>query len=97
MEEHLLNDKPYINYYDKESFFVKTMRYQKGEIDLPFWMTIRKNRMLDDTLERLSKRTDISLEALLAIQKQGYTLVRTGDPNKRKEITIILQPLNIHI
>ena len=44
---------------------------------------------------KLSTRADISLETLKKIQQEGYTLVRTRDPNQRKELTLILQEIGI--
>mgnify|MGYP007094261690 FL=1 len=46
--------------------------------------------MSDDTLNALSERADISRETLLEIQKQGFTLVRTDDIEKRRSLTLIL-------
>lgn len=42
------------------------------------------------TLNALSERADISRETLLEIQKQGFTLVRTDDIEKRRSLTLIL-------
>ena len=53
--------------------------------------------MTDDTLYKLNARADITLETLQKIQDEGYTLVRTADPEKRKELTLILQNIDIEL
>lgn len=50
MEEHLLNDRPHYNYYNEDKFFVNTIKYTKNKIDLPFWKSLRRVRMTDETL-----------------------------------------------
>lgn len=90
MEEHILTSNPVINFYNNEKIFVNTIAFNKKNIDLPFWHFIRRTRMTDDTLEELSERADISRHILKKIQNNGMTLVRTGDPRKRKKLTIIL-------
>ena len=97
MEKHLLNDAPYINYYNKDKYFVNTIKYSKSKLDLPFWWYLRKIPMTDDTLYKLNARADITLETLQKIQDEGYTLVRTADPEKRKELTLILQNIDIEL
>ena len=90
MEKHLLEDKPHFNYYNEDTYFVNTIKYAKSKLDLPFWWYLRKVPMSDDTLNALSERADISRETLLEIQKQGFTLVRTDDIEKRRSLTLIL-------
>ena len=51
--------------------------------------------MTDDTLEKLSERADISRKTLLAIQEKGFTLVRTDDSDKRRNLKIILDEIGI--
>ena len=97
MEIHLLEDNPYVNYYNKDTYFVNTIKYAKSKLDLPFWWCLRKVPMSDDTLNKLNVRADITLETLRKIQNEGYTLVRTADPEKRKELTLILQQVGIEL
>ena len=97
MEKHLLEDNPYVNYYNKDTYFVNTIKYAKSKLDLPFWWCLRKVPMSDDTLKKLNVRADITLETLQKIQHEGYTLVRTADPEKRKELTLILQQVGIEL
>lgn len=97
METHILEDRPYVNYYNKDKYFINTIRYSKTNLDLPFWSHIRRVRMSDDTLYKLNAKADISLETLQKIQNKGLTLVRTADSTKRKELTIILQRENIEL
>ena len=80
----------YKRQYKKDTIFINTTKFQKGDIDLPFWWYLRKVPMSDDTLNALSERADISRETLLEIQKQGFTLVRTDDIEKRRSLTLIL-------
>lgn len=97
MENHLLNNKPYFNYYNRDTFFVNTIKYAKSKLDLPFWRCLRKVPMTDDTLYKLNARADITLDILRKIQQEGYTLVRTSDPEKRNELTIILKQKDIKL
>lgn len=97
MEKHLLCDKPHVNYYDEDTYFVNTIKYAKSKLDLPFWWYLRKVPMHEETLNKLNARADISLETLRGIQRKGFTLVRTADPTKRKELTLMLQQENIEL
>ena len=53
--------------------------------------------MSDDTLYKLNARADITFDILRKIQQEGYTLVRTLDPEKRKELTLILKQIGIKL
>ena len=97
MEKHLLEDKPYFNYYNEDTCFVNTIKYAKSKLDLPFWWYLRKVPMSDDTLYKLNARADITFDILRKIQQEGYTLVRTPDPEKRKELTLILKQIGIKL
>ena len=97
MEKHLLEDKPYFNYYNEDTYFVNTIKYAKSKLDLPFWWYLRKVPMSDDTLYKLNARADITFDILRKIQQEGYTLVRTPDPEKRKELTLILKQIGIKL
>lgn len=97
MEKHLLEDKPYFNYYNEDTYFVNTIKYAQNKLDLPFWWHLRKVPMTDDTLYKLNARADITFDILRKIQQEGYTLVRTADPEKRKELTIILGQIGIKL
>lgn len=94
MEEKVLEITPIPLSYKKDTIFKNTTEFQKG-IDLPFWWHLRKSRMTDDTLEKLSERADISRNTLLAIQEKGFTLVRTDDSDKRRNLKIILGEIGI--
>lgn len=96
MEKKILGITPILTSYKKDTIFTKTTAYQK-DIDLPFWWHLRKVRMTDDTLEKLTERADISRETLLAIQNKGFTLVRTDDSDKRSSLKIILDELEISL
>ena len=53
--------------------------------------------MSDDALYKLNARADITFDILRKIQQEGYTLVRTPDPEKRKELTLILKQIGIKL
>ena len=89
MENKILEIAPIPASYKKDKIFTNTIKYQK-DIDLPFWWHLRQVPMSNDYIEILSDRADISRETLLKIQKEGFTLVRTDDVNKRRNLTIIL-------
>lgn len=97
MEKHLLTDNPYFISYNDDTYFVNTIKYSNVELDLPFWKCLRKVPMSDDTLYKLSTRADITFDILRKIQQEGYTLVRTSDPEKRKELTLILKQKEIKL
>ena len=89
MENKILEIAPIPASYKKDKIFTNTIKYQK-DIDLPFWWHLRQVPMSNDYIEILSDRADISRETLLKIQTEGFTLVRTDDVNKRRNLTIIL-------
>lgn len=97
MEEHILKDEPKINYYNSDKFFVNTIKYAKNKVDLPFWGHVRNIRMTDETLYKLNARADITLDNLRKIQSKGLTLVRTSDPKKRNNLTLILENKGIEL
>ena len=97
MEDYILQNTPYTNYYSKDTIFTKTTAYQQGEIDLPFWQGVRKVRMTDETLIKLSHRADISTKLLRKIQRNGLTLVRTAKPERRRDLTLLLNEYNINL
>ena len=97
MEKHLLNNKPNFIYYNEDTYFVNTIKYAQNKLDLPFWWHLRKVPMTDDTLYKLNARADITFNILRKIQQEGYTLVRTSDPEKRNELTIILDRVGIKL
>lgn len=97
METHILQDNPHINYYSKDKIFTNTLKFKKGNIDLPFWKTVRRIRMPENTLINLSHRADISIEVLRKVQNNNLTLVRTAKPEERRELTLILSEHNINL
>ncbi|HFQ8588135.1 TPA: hypothetical protein ACHTER_001482 [Clostridioides difficile] len=90
MEEYIKNNNPIPNSYKKDKIFINTLKYSKDKTDLPFWYHIRRVRMSDETLKKLSAKADISIKTLKSIQNKNLTLVRTADVAKRKELTFIL-------
>lgn len=97
MEEHILNNDPVRINYERDKLFVNTIKYKKSGNNLPFWHHIRKVRMTDTTLNELSEHGDISRNILIQIQNQNLTLVRTGDPRKRNNLTMILGEYDIKL
>lgn len=97
MENHLLNGNHCMINYSQDKYFVNTIKYAKNNLDLPFWYHLRKVPMTDERLYRLNARADITFETLRKIQQEGFTLVRTADPQRRKELTLILQEESIKL
>lgn len=58
---------------------------------------LEDQEMSDDALYKLNARADITFDILRKIQQEGYTLVRTPDPEKRKELTLILKQIGIKL
>lgn len=42
MEDYIFQNKPYTNYYSKDTIFTNTTSFQKGEIDLPFGRVLER-------------------------------------------------------
>ncbi len=59
--------------------------------------SLRKVKMPDNTLERLSETMGIDREILKKIQSEGFTIVRTDDIKKRKHLTAIIENTDILI
>lgn len=97
MENHILSGKAIVNTYSKDKIFVGTMKYSKNKEDLPFWDGLRNVRMQDSTLYKLHASANITIEVLKQIQEKNFTLVRTANAERRKELTIILKPINIKL
>ena len=97
LNQILVDNSLNYNYYNEDKFFVNTIKYTKNKIDLPFWKSLRRVRMTDETLYKLNSRADISLDTLRKIQEEGYTLVRTSELKERKELTLILKRIGIRL
>lgn len=97
METHILQSSPYTNYYSKDTIFKNTVAFNKRNIDLPFWQGIKRVRMSDKTLVKLSHRADIPYDVLCEIQRNNLTLVRAADPERRRDLTLILNEQNINL
>jgi len=97
IDKHILNNDYCVINYKKDTYFVNTMKYNKNRSDLPFLHTIRKVRMTNETLCKLYETMGIDKEILKEIQNKGFTLVRTSDPERRKELTLILEGKGIVI
>lgn len=81
-----------INYLEdncfKKIYFNKKSTQSKD--NLPFISGLRKSNMSKETFERLCKRKDIELSELRYIKENGYTVVRTSDPQRRKKLSGLL-------
>lgn len=97
MENHLLKDTPVIVDYN-DACFKHTLNNKKAlHVDKPFLSHLSRKHMADKTLNNLFNVTSIPMEVLQKIKDSGYTLVRTVDPSKRKDITLILNRINIKL
>ena len=90
VETHILSSDIYVINYEKDILFANTMKYSRQGNDLPFLYSLRKTKMTNETLERLSETTGIDRAVLKKIQSEGFTIVRTDDVNKRKSLTAII-------
>lgn len=96
IENHILNTKCFrINYDSDKDIFARTLKYNNHRKDLPFISHIRKVPMSDETFNNLIITMGISKEILCKIRDNKATLIRTDKPEKRKNITLILEELNI--
>lgn len=97
IEQHILENNKIVINYEKDICFVNTMKYSQSRTDLPFLQSLRKVKMADDTLERLSETMGIDREILKKIQSEGFTIIRTADIKKRKCLTAIIDNTDIFI
>ena len=97
IEEHILNNEKTVVNYKKDTCFTNTMKYSRSRKDLPFLYSLRKVKMSNDTLERLSETMSIDRSVLKNIQSQGLTVVRTDDVDKRKSLVAIIKGYTIKI
>lgn len=97
IEKHILENNKIVINYEKDTCFINTMKYSRSRADLPFLQSLRKVKMPDDTLERLSETMGIDREILKKIQSEGFTIVRTDDIKKRKHLTAIIKNTDILI
>lgn len=97
IENHILNDDKIVINYERDICFINTMKYSRSRTDVPFLNSLRKMKMTNDTLERLSETMGIEREILEKIQSAGFTIVRTNDVNKRKSLTAIIENSKISI
>lgn len=97
IEKHILENNKIVINYEKDTCFINTMKYSRSREDLPFLQSLRKVKMPDDTLERLSETMGIDREILKKIQSEGFTIVRTDDIRKRKHLTAIIDNADILI
>ncbi len=97
IEKHILENNKIVINYEKDTCFINTMKYSRSRTDLPFLQSLRKVKMPDNTLERLSETMGIDREILKKIQSEGFTIVRTDDIKKRKHLTAIIENTDILI
>lgn len=97
IEEHILNGAKRVINYERDVCFTNTMKYSRSRKDLPFMFSLRKIKMSNDMLERLSETMGVGREILEKIQSSGFTIVRTDDVNKRKSLTAIIENSEISI
>lgn len=97
IEKHILENNKIVINYEKDTCFINTMKYSRSRTDLPFLQSLRKVKMPDNTLERLSETMGIDREILKKIQFEGFTIVRTDDIKKRKHLTAIIENTDILI
>lgn len=97
IEEHILNDNKIVINYKRDVCFINTLKYSRSRTDLPFLFSLKKVKMANDTLERLSETMGVEREILEKIQSAGFTIVRTDDVNKRKSLTAIIENSKISI
>ena len=97
IEKHILEDDKIVINYEKDILFVNTMKYSRSRENLPFLYSLRKTKMSNEMLERLSETMGIDREVLRKIQSAGFTIVRTDDVKKRKCLTAIIENTSISI
>lgn len=95
IQTHIEEKTPYIINYKEDKFFNNTLKFNNYRKDLPFIDGIRKASMTDRTFNNLNATMGIKKNILERIRDSNLALVRTDDPKRRKNITLILEKLNI--
>lgn len=97
IETHIENKKPKIINYKDDVLFKNTLSFSNHRKDLPFIRGIRKVPMTDKTFKNLNETLGININILRQIKDCNMTLVRTNNPELRKNITLILKDLDAKI
>lgn len=97
IKKHILSSNFRTICYDNDKTFINTLKYNKNEDALPFLHYLKKIRMSDKNLYLLSKTMGLDENILIKIQLEGFTIVRTANPNKRKKLTALMQEKKIEI
>ena len=75
-----------INYQDDKNLNEAKKKFKCGDGCEMFFHTLRKSKMSDEMYRLLKTNTCISQSIIDAIRKAGFTVVRTNDITKRKDI-----------
>ncbi|MBQ6780425.1 MAG: hypothetical protein IJP62_04250 [Treponema sp.] len=97
LNNEIMLSKPKYATYANDYDFTDALRYNKNTENLPFLYCLRHPRMTEKTLNLLQETFAISYKTLRSIQNHNMTIVRTGNPKYRKELTVILNENNILI
>lgn len=96
IERKVKNECGVICSYRQDEYFITTSRNVKSK-DKPFLWHLSKVRMQDKTLKKLRDFFGIDIKILKKIQDSGFTIKRTGDPLKRKNLSLVLNEFNIRL
>ena len=92
MTEKILTTKPKsINYKDDKDFNNAIKKSKRSSRHGIFFFALRKSKMSNKMYDSLKKTTAISLSIIDAIRKAGFTVVRTNEPTKKKDIISTLK------
>lgn len=95
LNNKIMTNKPDYASYASDYDFNDALRYNKNTENLPFLYCLRHRRMTEETLNLLQETFAISSRILKIIQNHNMTLIRTGNPEYRKELTVVLSENNI--
>lgn len=84
MRKHIRNDE-FRNTTYNDIIFKNTVKYNKHEENNPFFYHLREVHMTSKQFNKLFSNLNISKETLIKVQKEGFTIVTTSDPSKRKD------------
>lgn len=95
VKNRIMNDKFFPIYYNNDTFFTNTLKNIKNDDEKPFLHHFRRRKMTNHTLELLARTSSIDKSILKKLQAEGFTIIRTADPNKRRSLNFEMERIRL--